>query len=137
MLSHPSLYLSIYCIFSGSAAIILGGYTTDHYPLPYFDILVSEGIAFIEDNPQYGPKGVQMAEVPVYLGLSTLKSPYELCLFDKDLMVLDYYHCSHLGEIERGYFYIVRDTFTEYANELRLCGFTEIMYDGYSLFYCE
>lgn len=116
---------------------LLGGYSADYHPLPYFDILISDGLSFIRENPQYGPKGAQMAEMPVYLGLSTLQSPYELCLFDQDLMVMDYYHCSHLGLIEDGYYYLVKDTFIEYSNDLRASGFTEIVYDGYSLFYRE
>lgn len=115
----------------------LGEYRAENTPLPYFDILISEGVEFIDNHPQYGPKGAQMAELPVYFGLSTLRSPYELCLFDKELMVQDYYHCSHLGEIEDGYYYLVRDSFVEYGNELRASGFKEIMYDGYSLFYRE
>lgn len=78
-----------------------------------------------------------MAENPVYLGLSTLRSPYELCLFNKDPYVLEYYHCSYLGEIEDGYYYIVKNNFYEYAEELRFRGYTEIVYSGYSLFYLE
>lgn len=105
--------------------------------MPYFEVLVTEAVEFIEENPQYGPKGVQMAQMPVYFGLSTLRSPYELELFDKELYVLDYYRCSHLGDIEDGYYYIVSSSFADYANELRAKGFTEIPYTGYSLFYRE
>lgn len=115
----------------------LGQYTIDNYPMPYFDVLVTDALDFIEEHPQYGPKGVQMAETPVYLGLSTLRSPYELQLFDKELYILDYYYCSHLGEIEDGYYYIVRSSFADFSNELRAAGFTEITYTGYSLFYQE
>lgn len=125
------------CFVRFGSYYYLGGYTQDNYPMPYFDILFTEALEFIEENPQYGPRGVQMAEAPVYLGLSSLRCPYELCLFDKELLVLDYYYCSHLGEIEEGYYYIVRDTFTEYAKELRSRGFTEIPYVCYSLFYKE
>lgn len=114
-----------------------GKYTADTYPLPYFDVCVTEAVDFIEANPQYGPKGAQMAEVPVFLGLSMLRPPAELRLFDQDLYVLDYYHCSNLGLIEDGYYYIVRSNFKEYAEQLRAEGFTEIAYTGYSLFYRE
>lgn len=125
------------CFIRFSGYYYGGGYITDNYPMAYFDILTTEALDFIEEHPQYGARGVQMAEPPVYLGLSTLWSPYELCLFDQDLYVMDYYHCSHLGEIEEGYYYIVRDTFHEYANELRSKGYVEISYNGYSLFYLE
>ena len=47
----------------------------------------------------------------------------------------NYIHCSYLGEPEDGYFYIVNNTFGEYANLLRDAGFTENVYIGYSLFY--
>ena len=116
----------------------LGNYTNENYPLNHFDIPVTEAVAFLRENPQYGPKGTQLAEAPILFALSTLDSPYDLLLLDpQELLVLDYYHCSCLGEIEDGYNYIVRDIYYEYAQKLRDAGFTEINYGNYSLFYQE
>lgn len=115
----------------------LGSYTQETYPLTHFDILVTDALEFIEQNPQYGPKGVQLAEPAVYYALSTLESPYELTISKGDNFYFhnNYIHCSYLGEIEDGYFYIVNNTFGEYANTLRDAGFSENTYIGYSLFY--
>lgn len=129
----------IFYFFQFATYYYLGQYTLDNYPLEYSDIRISEAISFIEANPQYGPKGAQMSELPIFYALSSLISPYELQLLDpSELYLLDgYYHCSYLGEIEDGYYYIVRDIFTEYAEELRASGFTENNYGNYSLFYKE
>lgn len=115
----------------------LGSYTQETYPMEHFDILVPEALDFIEQNPQYGPKGVQLAEPAVYYALSSLESPYDL-QFSKDTNLYfhdNYIHCSYLGEIEDGYFYIVNNSFAEYASQLREAGFSENVYTGYSLFY--
>ncbi len=117
-----------------------GFYTADNYPLNHFDITVTEAVEFIREHPEYGPKGAQLAEAPIMLALSTLDSPYDLQLLDPlELYVLDYFHCSCLGEIEDGYYYIVRDTYGSYADDLREAGYTEIPYESkhYSLFYKE
>jgi hypothetical protein len=83
-------------------------------------------------------KGTYMAESKTFFALSTLKSPYEM-RFDLSNGELydDYYTCGMLGEIEEGYNYIVRDTFTEYADLLRSMGFGEIKFVNYSLFYWQ
>ncbi|MCM1099904.1 MAG: glycosyltransferase family 39 protein [Clostridium sp.] len=114
-----------------------GAYVAENHPMPYFDILIPEAVEFIEDHPQYGVNGAQTAEHTIYLALSSLRSPYELRLINDDPYVLDYYHCSYLGEIEDGYYYIVRNIFPEYSDELRMKGYTEIVYGDYSLFYRE
>lgn len=115
----------------------LGTYVQETYPLTHFDILVTDALKFIDENPEYGPKGVQMAEPAVYYALSTLESPYELPFSKEENFYFhdNYIHCSYLGEPEDGYFYIVNNTFGEYANLLRDAGFTENVYIGYSLFY--
>ncbi|MGN0167132.1 MAG: ArnT family glycosyltransferase [Acetatifactor sp.] len=129
----------VFCFFRFATYYYLGQYTADNYPLGYFDIRVSDAITFIEEHPQYGPKGTQMAELPIYFALSTLYSPYDLQLFNShELYLMDgYYHCNCLGEIEDGYNYIVRDVYGVYADKLRTAGFTEINYGNYSLFYQE
>ena len=132
-------FITVYAIFffQFGTYYYLGQYTADNYPLGYFDIRVSEAIQFIEEHPQYGSNGAQMAELPIHFALSTLYSPYDLQLFDPhELYLMDgYYHCNCLGEIEDGYYYIVRDVYAEYAGKLRAAGFTEIYYGNYSLFY--
>lgn len=116
----------------------LGDYTRDYYPLNHFHITVTEAVEFIREHPQYGPKETQLAEPPIHFALSTLDSPYDLLLLNpQELYVLDYFHCSCLGEIEKDCNYIVRDIYAEYADKLRAAGFTEINYGNYSLFYYE
>ena len=52
--------------------------------------------------------------------LSCLKSPYELGItLDNTFIENGYIHCSYLGPIEDGYYYIVDDTFPDYITELR------------------
>lgn len=142
MISHtiPVLLTCIYFVSFVRFGIYyyLGSYTRDTYPLEHFDITVTEAVKFIREHPEYGPNGAQLAEAPIHFALSTLDSPYDLLLLNPhELWVLDYFHCSHLGEIEDGYYYIVRDIYTEYADKLRASGFTEINYGNYSLFYKE
>lgn len=128
-----------FLFFQFATYYYLGGYTVDYYPVAYFDILTPDAIEFIEEHREYGPKGVQMAEMPIFFALSSLYSPYDLQLFDPhELYLMDgYYHCNCLGEIEDGYFYIVRDIYGEYADKLRAAGFTEINYGNHYLFYRE
>ena len=135
--SITAVYACFFFQFAGY--YYLGQYTTDNYPLGYFDIRVSEAIRFIEEHPQYGPKGTQMAEMPIYFALSSLYSPYDLQMLDpQELFLMDgYYHCNCLAEIEDGYNYIVRDVYAEYADKLRAAGYSEINYGNYSLFYQE
>ncbi len=85
-----------------------------------FLILQTEAIAFIDEHPEYGEKGVQTAIPSVVYALSCLKSPYELGItLDNTFIENGYIHCSYLGPIEDGYYYIVDDTFPDYITELR------------------
>ena len=115
-----------------------GPYTYENYPVSHFDVTVTEAIDFLEKHPEYRNKGTYMAENDIYFALSTLKSPYELKLYDETQLAFDnYYICSTLPEIDTDYNYIVRDTFTEYSDTLRSMGYTEIKYVCYSLFYMD
>ena len=64
-------------------------------------------------------------------------SPFDLRLGDNEHLVLDYYYCGSLPEIEDGCNYIVNNKYVEYAQALRDLGYTEIKYTSYSLFYQE
>lgn len=116
----------------------MGRYTQETYPIRLFFNLQTEAIAFIDEHPEYGEKGVQTAIPSVVYALSCLKSPYELGItLDNTFIENGYIHCSYLGPIEDGYYYIVDDTFPDYITELREKGFTEIAYGHYYLFYKE
>ena len=56
----------------------MGRYTQETYPIRLFFNLQTEAIAFIDEHPEYGEKGVQTAIPSVVYALSCLKSPYEL-----------------------------------------------------------
>lgn len=113
----------------------MGTYTAETTPLTHFDITVTEGIAYLEEHPEYQNQGTYMEEPAVYYMLSTLKSPYEYELrYDVQTMAGDYYICGSLPEIQDGYNYIVRNIFAEYADKLREKGYQEIRFTGYSLF---
>lgn len=116
----------------------MGQYTQETYPMRLFFNLQTEAIAFIDEHPEYGEKGVQTAIPSTVYALSSLKSPYELEItLDNTFIENEYVHCSYLGPIEDGYYYIVDDTFPDYITELREKGFTEIAYGHYYLFYKE
>ncbi len=117
----------------------MGQYTADYYTIDIFNIDMREGFAFIDEHPEYGPKGVQAAARAIHVALSSLKSPYELGeVYLETIYLKDgYYHCNCLSGSEEGYYYVVRDIFTEFAAELRSHGFTERKYTNYSLFYKE
>lgn len=116
-----------------------GGYTAENYPLTHFDIMVTDALNFLEEHPEYQNEGVYMAEPDIYYALSSLSAPFDLGLdpYASGHCFQDYYQCGTLPEIDTSYNYIVRDTFTEYAQELRSMGYTEISYPNYSLFYRE
>lgn len=114
----------------------MGEYAVTTAPLTHFDITVTEGITWLEEHPEHQNKGVYMAEPVTYYLLSTLTSPYDIA-YDINKLDHDYYVCGSLPEIQDDYNYIVRDTFWEYAAELRKRGYTEIVFTGYSLFYQE
>ncbi len=132
----PAVICCLYAIcFLQFGVYYLGGqYTRDYYPLPYFDITVTEAVSFLEENPQYKRKGTYLAESREYLALSVLCSPQEFAAGEEG-SVFSYYRCGSLGEVEEGYNYIVRDIYAEYAQKLRQMGFEEEKYTGYSLFY--
>ena len=116
----------------------MGRYTQENYPMRMFFNLQTDAISFIDEHPEYGEKGVQTAIPSTVYALSCLKSPYDLGITLDNTFVEDgYVHCSYLGPIEEGYYYIVDDTFPEYIIELKERGFTEIPYVHYSLFYKE
>lgn len=116
----------------------MGTYTVETNPLTHFDIMVTEGLAYLEAHPEHQNQGTYMAEPVVYYMLSTLKSPYEYELqYDVQTMRGDYYICGSLPQIQDGYNYIVRNIYAEYADELRARGYTEVLFTGYSLFYQE
>lgn len=130
---------ALYCIgfMRFGSYYYLGGYSTEHPTLIYFDITVEEAVEFLEEHPQYKHKGTYMAEDPIYFAISTLASPYDLRMEENEHLLLDYYYCGSLPALEDGYNYIVRDIYGEYAQELRDLGYTEIKYTFYSLFYQE
>ncbi len=130
-----TIYLVCFLLFG--KYYYMGEYTKDYYPLPYFDITVTEAISDIEENPERRNRKTYMAESDIYFALSSRVSPYELMIFDPDSEYLSHYECGVLGEIEENANYIVRDIYVEYAQELREKGYTEIPYEGYSLFYLE
>lgn len=112
----------------------MGEYTVSTAPLEHFDILVTEGIEYLEAHPEYQNQGTYMAEPVAFYMLSTLASPYEI-RYDIHTLDSNYYICGSLPEIQDEYNYIVRDIYGEYANELRGRGYTEVKFIGYSLFY--
>ena len=112
----------------------MGEYTVSTAPLTHFDILVTEGIEYLEAHPEYQNQGTYMAEPVTFYMLSTLASPYEI-QYDIHTLDSDYYICGSLPEIQDGYNYIVRVIYDEYANELRNRGYKEVKFTGYSLFY--
>lgn len=114
----------------------MGAYTAETTPLAHFDILVTDGIEYLEAHPEYQNQGTYMAEPVVYYMLGTLTSPYDI-RYDIHTLDSDYYICGSLPEIRDGYNYIVRNIYTEYAEELRAKGYTEVVFTGYSLFYQE
>ncbi len=115
-----------------------GDYTREQHPLTHFDVTVTEAVDFIEDNPQIRHEGTWMTQTGIFFALSALPSPYELRLWEpQDDGYLAYYHCYGFPEIAPKYNYIVKDSYGEYAQELRAEGFTEIPYGGYSLFYWQ
>lgn len=114
----------------------MGGYVAETTPLNHFDILVTEGIAYLEDYPEHQNLGTYMAEPVAFYALSALVSPYTF-RYDPNILDRDYYVCGSLPEIKDGYNYIVRHIFGEYMEELRTKGYTEIVFTGYSLFYQE
>lgn len=113
----------------------LGGYTIDNQQLLYFDVLTWEAVEYLEENPQYKNKGTYTGEGTVYLALCLRKSPYDVKLYEKNDVIMDYYHCNtNFVGIEEGYNFIVKDKYPAYAEQLRIMGYTEIRYPGYSLF---
>ena len=114
----------------------MGAYTAETNPLTHFDILVTEAVEYLAAHPEFQNQGTYMAEPVVYYMLSTLASPYDV-RYDIHTLDSDYYVCGSLPEIQDGYNYIVRNHLTEYAEELRRKGYTEVIFTGYSLFYQE
>lgn len=134
------ILLLVYTVFflCFSNYYYMGRYTQETYPIRLFFNLQTEAITFIDEHSEYGEKGVQTAIPSVVYALSCLKSPYELGItLDNTFIENGYIHCSYLGPIEDGYYYIVDDTFSDYITELREKGFTEIAYGHYYLFYKE
>lgn len=111
-----------------------GSYAKDYYPLDYFHNTISEAVEFLEENPQYQNRMTYMADVPIYLALSMLRSPYEMRFDENEYLFFDYYYCSSLPEIEEECNYIVNNIYAEYADELRSLGYMEKRYAEYSLF---
>ena len=98
----------------------MGQYTQETYPIGLFFNLQTDAITFIDEHPEYGKKGVQTAIPTAVYALSCLKSPYDLGITLDDTFMEDgYVHCSYLGPIEDGYYYIVDDTFPDYIAELK------------------
>ena len=115
-----------------------GAYTYENYPLDYFDITVSEAVEFLEEHVEYQNQGVYMSGATIYYALSSLQSPYEMEFSgEMENVVNGYYICGGLPDIDSNYNYIVRDVYPEFAQRLRLANYTEIPYDGYSLFFIE
>mgnify|MGYP001040558241 CR=1 FL=1 len=114
-----------------------GDYTAENFPLAFFNMVVSDGVRFIEENEQIQGQGTWISEKDMYFALSILRSPYELRMFEdhEEDGFYSYYHCGGLPAVTEGYNYIVRDGFDEYCQELRAKGYLEIDYVGYSLFY--
>lgn len=103
------------------------------YPLDYFDCTVADAVEYIEADELLRQRSTYMAESATYFAASALISPYELDTFYDNSY--GNYVFTTLGAIEENANYIVRDIYADYSNELRNMGFTEITYDGYSLFY--
>ena len=114
-----------------------GAYTMSNPEMSYFDIMVEEGIAYIEDHPQLRDRVTYMAENGIYFALSTRVSPYELRIEERQDNQYNNYCWNQLGEIFSDCNYIVRHTYADYMDELRHAGFQEINYGSYSLFYME
>ncbi len=106
-------------------------------PLDYFDCTVTEAVNYIKEDEELRNRTTYMAESATYFALSSQISPYELDTFYAGSYTgsCGSYVFSTLGEIEESANYIVRDIYVDYSDELRNLGFTEIPYEGYSLFY--
>lgn len=103
------------------------------YPLDYFDCTVADGVNYIEQDELLRQRNTYMAESATYFAASALISPYDIDTFYDNSY--GNYVFTTLGAIEENANYIVRDIYLDYSNELRNLGFTEIAYEGYSLFY--
>lgn len=114
-----------------------GTYTLNNPQMIYFDILVEEGINYIEAHPQLRDRVTYMDEHGIYYALSTRLSPYELRIGEREDDRYGNYVWGQLDLIDAACNYIVRHTYTEYMEELRQTGFREIDYGAYSLFFTE
>ena len=129
------IYLVSFGIF---AKTYYGGeYTRRFYDMPYFDIIPTEGIRFLEDHPEYRHRRAYMAEWRLNYALATLTSPYEMGWKDdgNNEEFSTYYEVGTLPEIELDCDYIVRDIYTEYMEELSALGYREEKFVNHSVFY--
>lgn len=127
--------LCIYAmVFIGFCTYYYGGdYMMERNPLSYFSEDIGEAYEDIINNPIICSKQTQMAQNSVFLGLAASMSPYEYAseIWTESFM------CGGLTGTSPEYNYIVEDKYGEFMQELRNAGFTEIDYEGYSLFYIE
>lgn len=110
-----------------------GEYAASYEPIDWFNDTVSEANAYILENEKIRNKPTQMGQRDIYYAVSALPSPYDYQNGENTAGII----CGGLGLIEDTYNYIVEDYWVEYSEELRVAGFTEKKYNGYSLFYKE
>ena len=94
---------------------------------------MDEAYQFICSNEEINDKVTQMAQDEVYFALASLLSPYEL----PDGQWKEAFVCGSLSSTGDEFNYIVEDKYQEFMQELRILGFVEVDYEGYSLFYKE
>ena len=140
-LSHVAIgaVLAMYIFCFGRFGVYYYGsqYTLDTDPMPYFFQIVTEAVEYLEEHPEQKNLGTYMDEPGIVLAISTLYSPDEMgSMADADWSATycdGYYYCRDLTA-RPNYNYIIKHSNEAFVNDLRVMGYEEIEFDGYSLF---
>lgn len=121
-------------LFFNFATYYYGGqYAAENSPMPYFHTPYEEAYQFIVNSPTLGGKVTHATPNELYLALSAKLSPYEY----QGGEWREHFVFGDPEEINDQYNYILEDRFEWLMQILRDSGFTEVDYEGYSLFYKE
>lgn len=132
------LLLVITCVYAKNfyhfSRYYFGGVYSKEYPqIPLFEWEVSEGIKFLEENPQYYGESGHTSTFDCILALSTKTPPYEFASFSED----SYWHPSSWPEIKENMLFIMNNQNVEYIQALKDFGYSEKKFEYYSVFYYE
>lgn len=100
----------------------------------FFSNDITEGICFIESDDILCRRNTWTALSAIIVAAYDLPSPQEYSATEVDENYNNW-KCHALPAIEDGCSYIVDDSFVEYSQELRNRGFSEEIFDHYSVFY--